>query len=84
MMSRVCNRELLKFYHVLRKFAQKEPLIEEDFLTIKTRASQFYREKKANLKLLLDSGWTEDKSEYLRFVVTPQEVAKLEEILITS
>ena len=84
MMSRVCNRELFKFYHVLRKLAQKEPLIEEDFLTMKTRAGQFYREKKAKLKLLLDSGWTEDKSEYLRFVVTPQQVAKLEEILITS
>ena len=50
MMSRVCNRELFKFYHVLRKLAQKEPLIEEDFLTCKSRASQTYRESKSKLK----------------------------------
>ena len=84
MMSRVCNRELFKFYHVLRRLAQKEPLIEEDFLAAKSRAGQALREKKARLKETLDSGWTEDKANYQRFTVSADEVAKLDELLMTS
>mmetsp|Transcript_45189 Transcript_45189/g.59949 ORF Transcript_45189/g.59949 Transcript_45189/m.59949 type:complete len:84 (+) Transcript_45189:1023-1274(+) len=83
MHSRVCNRELYKFYLLLTKLAHRDSH-QEGFLEARGRAGRVYRELKASLRAKLDSGWTKSKAEYLSFTIEAAELAKFEEMMLTS
>ena len=76
MSSRVCNRELFKYFLALKKAANIDESVEVDYLTAKKLAGSLYRESKTRLKGKLGTSWTTDKTEFQKFTIESSELAK--------